>query len=357
MNKLDLDYQELVRDILENGTKKSDRTGTGTLSVFSREIRHKMSTGFPLLTTKKMYLKGAIIELLWFLKGETNIKWLLENDCNIWNGDSYKNYKKVSEENNITPLDEKSFIESIKKNMGWDLGPIYGAQWRSWNKLEIAAESDECQSQEFGKAVYVKRTKIDQIANLINDLNNNPDSRRLMVNAWNVGELDKMVLPPCHYGFQLYSKELTNGERNNHKISQQARLSPDGGLPFLTHFNDEQLDIMNVPKRAISLKFTMRSVDVPLGLPFNLASYGLLLEIIAKKVNMIPDELIASLGDTHIYLNQIDGIKEQLIREPFKLSNIKISDKQINDISEYGVEDFEITNYKSHPSIKIPLSN
>jgi len=352
MNKLDLDYQELVRDILENGTKKSDRTGTGTLSVFSREIRHKMSTGFPLLTTKKMYLKGAIIELLWFLKGETNIKWLLENDCNIWNGDSYKNYKKVSEENNITPLDEKAFIESIKKNMGWDLGPIYGAQWRGWDKLEIMAQSDECQSQEYGKAVYVKRTKIDQIANLINDLNNNPDSRRLMVNAWNVGELDKMVLPPCHYGFQVYTRELSYGER-----CEIVGAVPQIKYPALAEPQIRKMDEMDIPKRAISLKFTMRSADVPLGLPFNLASYGLLLEIIAKKVNMIPDELIASLGDTHIYLNQIEGIKEQLIREPFKLPKIKIFDRHINDISEYSSEDFEIIDYKSHPSIKIPLSN
>jgi len=351
MNKLDLDYQELVRDILNNGAKKSDRTGTGTLSVFSREIRHKMSTGFPLLTTKKMYLKGAIIELIWFLKGETNIKWLLENDCNIWNGDSYKHYKKVSAENNITPLDEKDFIESIKKNMGWDLGPIYGAQWRGWDKLDIITESEECRSEEYGKAVYVKRTKIDQIDNLINDLNNNPDSRRIMVNAWNVGELDKMVLPPCHYGFQVYTRELSLGER--------ITVARENGA-YGEYDSDGWETVLNgtlIPKRAISLKFTMRSTDVPLGLPFNLASYGLLLEIIAKKVNMVTDELIASLGDTHVYLNQIDGIKEQLTREPFKLPKIKISDKQVNDISEYGVEDFEVINYKSHPSIKIPLSN
>jgi thymidylate synthase len=285
MNKLDKQYTDLLQTILDYGVEKKDRTGTGTKSIFGYTIRHKMSDGFPLLTTKKLHWKSIVVELLWFLRGDTNIKYLHDNGCHIWDGDYEKSGRTDGE-----------------------LGPIYGKQWRSWEGLN---------------------SNTDQIKNLINDLKTNPDSRRLMVNAWNVGELDQMVLPPCHNLFQMYSVEKEG-------------------------------------KRHLSIMVNIRSNDAPLGLPFNIASYGLLLEIIAKSTNMTPDELIINIGDAHIYLNQIEGIKEQLTREPYPLPTLKINSGnenwyllEVDEIINSFDPDltFKVENYQSHPSIKLPLSN
>ena len=204
MNNIDIQYQDLLKDILTNGTEKSDRTGTGTISIFGRQIRHKMSEGFPLLTTKKMAVKSMMTELKWFLKGGTNIKYLVENGCNIWNGDAYKRYK---EDKLGLAMSMEAFIENIKTNDGFartwgELGPIYGLQWRDWyagGHQEFIADT----------LINMEYSSVDQISELIKTLKNNPDSRRMMVNAWNVGELDQMVLPPCHYGFQIYTRELS----------------------------------------------------------------------------------------------------------------------------------------------------
>jgi thymidylate synthase len=319
MNNIDKQYQDLLQDILDNGITKQDRTGTGTTSVFGRQIRHKMSEGFPLLTTKKMAWKTMVTELLWFLRGDTNIKFLVDNGCSIWNGDAFKNYiSKTNEYKGDWPDTMEEFIERIKtdnefaKKWG-ELGPIYGKQWRSWDdKLN---DRDD---------IY-----IDQIAGLINDLKTNPDSRRLMVSTWNVGKLDQMVLPPCHFSFQCYSHEKEG-------------------------------------KRYLSLAWTQRSVDTFLGLPFNIASYGLLLEIIAKAVNMVPDELIGNLGDVHLYNNHIEQAKEQIGREPFELPTLKINSGnenwhllEIDEIINTFDTDvtFKVENYQSHPTIKAPLSN
>jgi len=368
MNKLDQDYLALCQDILDNGTKKQTRNGD-TLSVFGRQIRHSMKDGFPLLTTKKMYWKGVVTELLWFLRGDTNIKFLVDNDCHIWDGDVYKRYimlpKKLSEvvsngeKFNGRNLTKEEFINKIKtddefaKKFG-ELGPIYGKQWRR-------------------VMVPYNMMVIDQIANLIHDLKTNPDSRRLIVNSWNVGELDQMVLPPCHYGFQVYTRELSLDE----KIDLLPEKKGWDDLDTLTF--KEKLE--KGPQRAISLMFNMRSNDVPLGLPFNIASYGLLLEIIAKMVNMVPDELIGNLGDCHIYTNQIEGIKEQLTREPYPLPKLNINTEwwptESGECGEGPInaqavldgfsredfckclmeEDIQLANYKSHPAIRMPLSN
>ena len=364
MNKLDKDYQALLQDILDNGIKKETRNG-GTISVFGRQIRHKMSEGeFPLLTTKKMYFKGIVTELLWFLRGGTNIKYLVDNDCNIWTGDAYKNY--LIEDAKILPnmskekmtelgyrLTKEEFINKIKtddefaKKWG-ELGPIYGKQWRSWNNYkgdEIAPNGFEMWNE-----------PIDQIANLINDLKTNPDSRRLMVSAWNVGELDQMVLPPCHYGFQVYTRELSLEERL--KLVKNSVMSFED-LSMATY--DEFFERNNIPTRAISLMWNQRSVDFGLGAPFNIASYGLLLGIIAKEVNMVPDELIGNLGDVHLYLDHVEPIKEQLNREPYPLPTLKIEPevkwKEGDCLPTYSIGDFTLENYQSHPSIKMPLSN
>ena len=350
-NRLDLQYQDLLQTILDYGVEKKDRTGTGTKSIFGYTIRHKMSDGFPLLTTKKVAFKTMVTELLWFLKGDTNIKFLLENGCRIWTGDALKNYNKNFKEywnGKYGELSEKEFEKRILEDdefaKKWgELGPIYGKQWRSWGRknvtnydLKDVKGSDQYKVVEaikngedvtkYGVKIEYQNNSIDQIQNLINDLKTNPDSRRLMVSSWNVGELDQMVLPPCHYGFQVYTRE-ENGER------------------------------------YISLMWNQRSVDTFLGLPFNIASYGLLLEMIAKEVNMVPDELIGNLGDTHLYLNHIEQAKEQIKREPKELPILKMSSGHNfraalkgND-DEIDLNDFILIGYNPHPAIKAPLSN
>ena len=414
MNKLDLDYQNLLRDILENGTKKETRNG-GTISVFGRQLRHDFRDGFPLLTTKRMAFKAIVTELLWFLRGDTNIKYLVDNNCHIWDGDAYKNFEKryykeifnyeTGSHNRLMSLDE--FILNIKTNdefaNKWgDLGPIYGKQWRSWEgviKKQLTSISYE-----------MNWGSLDQITNLINDLKANPDSRRLMVNAWNVGELDQMVLPPCHYGFQVYTRELS--------LEERKQIFDDRGYvcdlwPFNGDWHGEY-DGFGIPSRAISLMWNQRSVDTFLGLPFNIASYGLLLEIIAKAVNMIPDELIGNLGDVHLYSNHVEQAKEQIgrdysvgerleflsekkpdfnpetafgitkhidsychyviddysiprrTREPYPLPKLNINSGNENwhllDIDDIinsldNELTFKLENYQSHPKISAPLSN
>jgi thymidylate synthase len=332
MNNIDRQYKELLDHILHFGVDKADRTGTGTKSIFGWQIRHNMKEGFPLLTTKKMAWKSIVTELLWFLRGDTNIRYLVDNGCHIWDGDAYERFTDEGGE-----LTKEEFINKIKTDERWekawgDLGPIYGKQWRDWEPPETYSYG--C---------------IDQIANLINELKTNPDSRRMMVNAWNVGELNQMVLPPCHYGFQVYTRELSESERFNWY-----------GQPHHDHI-EQEMDQNNVPKRAISLMWNQRSVDTFLGLPFNIASYGLLLEIIAKEVNMIPDELIGNLGDTHLYLNHIEQAKEQITRAPYELPKLNIKlhfNNEPSFVPEYWlVDDFIIENYQSHPAIKAPLSN
>ena len=356
MNTLDKQYQELLKTILTHGVVKEDRTGTGTKSIFGYTIRHNMSEGFPLLTTKKMAWKTMVTELLWFLRGYTNIKFLVDNECHIWDGDCYQSYLKEYEKGNkvgivnysdplqYLPYTKDQFINKIKtddefaKKWG-ELGPIYGKQWRNW---VYDKDMD-----------YGTEESVDQIQNLISDLKTNPDSRRLMVSAWNVGELDQMVLPPCHYGFQVYTRELSEGERG-------LLLQPYGLDPLTKEGRDRVWKENNLPTRAISLMYNARSQDVPLGTPFNLASYGLLLMILAKEVNMVPDELVTNMGDCHIYLNQIDGVKEQLTREPFELPTLSMDYREgeyDKELKGFVPDDFVLFNYQSHPSIKMPLSN
>jgi thymidylate synthase len=346
MNNLDKSYQALLQDILDNGVTKKDRTGTGTISVFGRQIRHKMSEGFPLLTTKKMAWKQIVTELLWFLRGDTNIRYLVDNNCHIWDGDAYKRY--INSDGVRWPKSKEDFIECIKTDdefaEKWgELGPVYGRQWRNWDAIFDAG--------------------VDQIAALIYNLKTNPDSRRMMVNAWNVGEVSLMVLPPCHYGFQVYTRELSLEERRELVTQEMFNQIYNGGGPnTLSHSEIDQWDI---PTRSISLMWNQRSVDTFLGLPFNIASYGLLLEIIAKEVNMVPDELIGNLGDVHLYNNHIEQAELQLTRESFKLPKLIINDEFWNHehqtidgwINDMEIGDFTLNEYQSHPTIKAPLSN
>ena len=297
---IDERYQELLQTILDFGKDKKDRTGTGTKSIFGYTIRWDMTQGFPLLTTKRMPMKTIATELRWFLKGDTNIKFLHDNNCHIWDGD----YKKSGRTDG-------------------ELGPIYGKQWRDWN----------------GE---------DQIKNLINELKIDPDSRRLMVSAWNVGELDKMTLPPCHYGFQIYTKELSFHERWALYSDTPYDGNGLGMINTLDFMDDEE-----IPTRSISLMWNQRSVDTFLGLPFNIASYALLLKIIAHEVNMVPDQLIGNLGDVHLYKNHIEQAKEQIERDPIMLPELNIVASDITN----GEFAYELLDYESHKSIKAPLSN
>jgi thymidylate synthase len=358
MNNLDKKYTDLLQDILDNGTRKMDRTGTGTISVFGRQIRHNMKDGFPTITTKKMAFKTMVTELLWFLRGSSDIRFLWENNCKIWDGDWEKNYK--------TTCSEPYTIEEVKQKVKdgnhhfndsmFDMGLIYGKQWRSWRgKNGMIGEKDE------DGVRVINWEKIDQIANLINDLKTNPDSRRILVSAWNPADLPNQVLPPCHYGFQVYTRELSMEER-----VQYLFYKTDLSKIYLIQPTEEQLNKENIPNRAISLMWNQRSCDFPLGIPMNISSYALLLTIIAKEVNMVPDELIGNLGDCHIYLNQIDGVKEQLTREPYPLPTLKHMKtdefykslgKDLSLLSHLTVDDFVLENYQSHPKIYFPLSN
>lgn len=260
-------YLNLLEDILENGTAKEDRTGTGTISVFGRQLRFDLSESFPLVTTKKLHIKSIVHELLWFLSGSTNINYLRENGVRIWN-------EWADEEGN--------------------LGRVYGAQWRTW----LGPDGET----------------VDQITNVIEQIRNNPDSRRHLVSAWNPAEVDEMALPPCHYAFQFY---VANGK--------------------------------------LSCMFQMRSVDTFLGLPFNIASYALLTHMVAQQCDLDVGELIWTGGDVHIYSNHIEQVKLQLTREPYPLPKLIIKRKP-ESIFDYKFEDFEFADYKHHPTIKAPIA-
>jgi thymidylate synthase len=375
MNKLDQQYQTLLQTILDFGVEKKDRTGTGTKSIFGYTIRHNMKDGFPAITTKKLAFKTMVTELLWFLRGETNIKYLVDNNCHIWDGDAYKNYVNKTKfpggdtvpkiefmYPDSTILTQEEFINKIKTddefaNKWGELGKIYGKQWRSWAINLIDPNTMEL------------LPPIDQIANLISELKTNPDSRRLMVNAWNVGELNQMVLPPCHYGFQVYTRELHTKERWEWYSKHGGPNGEVKLIAMMVYENEEDNSHIhswlktwapNVPTRAISLMWNQRSVDTLLGLPFNIASYGLLLEIIAKEVNMVPDELIGNLGDVHLYLNHIEQAKEQISRTPYNLPKLGVDyreDEYDKNLKDFVPDDFYLIDYQSHPAIKAPLSN
>ena len=260
-------YLDLMKHILDNGVRKKDRTGTGTLSLFGYQMRFDLDEGFPLLTTKRLHMRSIIYELLWFLKGDTNVKYLQDHGVKIWNEWA---------------------------DQSGDLGPVYGAQWRSWRAADA-------------------RT-IDQIADLIEQIKTNPDSRRLIVSAWNVAEIDRMALPPCHALFQFY-----------------------------------------VAGGKLSCQLYQRSGDVFLGVPFNIASYALLTLMIAQVCDLRPGEFIHTLGDAHLYLNHVEQAKLQLAREPMKLPHMKIN-PEVKLIFEFDYEDFELVGYESYPHIKAEVA-
>ena len=260
-------YLDLLQHILENGVQKGDRTGTGTLSVFGYQTRYDLGEGFPLLTTKKLHLKSIIYELLWILDGDTNVKYLQDHNVRIWNEWAGEN---------------------------GELGPVYGAQWRSWQTVEGGL--------------------VDQISQVIEQIRTNPDSRRLIVNAWNVGEIDKMALPPCHLLFQFY---VSNGR--------------------------------------LSCQLYQRSADVFLGVPFNIASYSLLTIMFAQVCGLAPGEFVHTFGDVHLYLNHVEQARLQLDRQPYPLPKMMIN-PEVDSIFDFRYEDIELVNYTAHPHIRAEVS-
>ena len=343
-NTLDEKYLGLVKDTLEHGSVKHTRAGD-TRSVFGRQLRIDLKEGFPLLTTKKMFYRGMIHELLWFLKGDTNIKYLVDNNVHIWDDDAYRYFLELisKDPNHNRYLTKDEFMEKVKNSNEtiWvidptntrlinyipyrygDLGPVYGKQWRNWDG------------------------KVDQIKTVIEKLRNNPDDRRLLVSAWNAGRLAEMALPPCHYAFQFYTRLLT--------LEERIAIAEKRGTKV--YENIELLDEWHIPTRGLSCMFNMRSCDCGLGVPINIASYALLTHMIAQCVNMEPDELIFNGGDFHIYENHIEALTEQLSRNPkrYSLPKLELSPEK-KEIDEFTFEDIKIVGYESYPTIKMPLS-
>jgi thymidylate synthase len=451
-------YLDLLKHIRENGTLKEDRTGTGTLSVFGYQMRFNLAAGFPLITTKKIHLKSIIHELIWFLKGETNIRYLKEHGVSIWDEwvdpdtavyedltlferMNTKRAKDIREyidnmvedfglvfdnfdPDNCVSID-KDCIESLSdlldihdvprsKMVAGELGPVYGKQWRSWKGKAVAMSRDEIMDAfvEYDKAevvmldtvsvdrmenmkmrmdnyyqinsatvdgvdsVYIDYTTdqslanayrdffrkepvrhetIDQISNLIEMLKTNPDSRRLIVSAWNPAEVDKMALPPCHSFFQFYTEPLSNYERKKELDKILDNRTEPRYWNQDTETFEEYMDSMGVPARKLSCQLYQRSGDAGLGIPFNIASYALLMMMVAQVVDMVPGEFIHTLGDAHIYTNHLEQIDLQLTREPLPLPTMKLN-PNVKDIFAFTYEDFELVGYEAHPHIPMPVA-
>ena len=293
-------YLELIATIRDNGVIRGDRTGTGTKGIFGYQMRFNLAEGFPLLTTKRIFLKGVIHELLWFLRGDTNIKYLVDNGVHIWNSDAFRYYNELCVKHGVLPVDLDTFLAAagvespIEGYRFGDLNHVYGYQWRSWPTTT--------------------GDTIDQIERVINTLKTNPTSRRMIVSAWNVADVEDMALPPCHTMFQFF-----------------------------------------VADGKLSCQLYQRSADCFLGVPFNIASYALLTMMIAKECGFELGEFIHTLGDAHLYLNHLEQVDEQLSREPRTLPRM-ILNPEVSSIFDYTYEDFTLEGYDPHPTIKAPLS-
>ena len=295
-------YLDLLKKIKEDGIVKSDRTGTGTRSIFGYQMRFDLSEGFPLLTTKRVFLKGVIHELLWFLAGDTNIKYLVDNGVHIWDNDAYRFYKELCAKQGVEPISMEEFLVASQQQTpspidGYaygNLNHVYGYQWRSWGKSDGSA--------------------IDQVKQVIDTIKNNPDSRRMIVSAWNVADVEDMALPPCHVLFQFY-----------------------------------------VADGKLSCQLYQRSADTFLGVPFNIASYALLTMMIAQECGLQAGEFVHTLGDTHLYLNHMEQVDEQLSRSPRTLPTMRLN-PDVKSVFDFKYEDFTLEGYDPHPTIKAPMS-
>lgn len=336
-----LEYHKILNRILEEGKTKENRTGIDTVSIFSHTLELDMDQGFPLITTKKMFTKGVIGELLWFLRGSKDIRELWENNITIWDGNWYDQYSKSCS----SPYTLEEIKEKVKNgghafhDTMFSLGPIYGKQWVDWT----ANDYSEMRIHTYG---------INQIQEAVDKLNNRPDDRRIMVTAWNPGEIERMALPPCHWAFELYTDEMTESERIESWCKSLGKSTHHG-----EDMSHSKLDALKYPRRVLSLKWHQRSVDTFLGLPFNIASYAFLLHMFAQQANMIPGKLIGDLTNVHLYVNHIDYAKEQLSRDPFKYFSPKLELTKADSIFDYSIEDFKILEYEFYPNWKgIPMA-
>jgi len=293
-------YLDLLRRILDDGVVRGDRTGTGTRGVFGHQMRFDLSEGFPLLTTKKVFLKGVIHELLWFLRGDTNIGYLVRNGVHIWDNDAYRYYNELCVRHGVLPVDRETFLAAAGEESpveGYrfgDLNRVYGCQWRSWSRPDGGT--------------------VDQIARAVDTIRRNPESRRILVSAWNVAEVDEMALPPCHVLFQFY-----------------------------------------VAEGRLSCQLYQRSADTFLGVPFNIASYALLTLMMAQVCGLAPGDFVHTLGDAHLYLNHLEQAAEQLSRTPRQLPRMRLN-PAVRSIFDFRYEDFTLEGYDPWPAIKAPMS-
>lgn len=335
-NHVDRQYKELLRRIDEHGHESSDRTGTGTQKVFGHQMTFRLQTGFPLLTTKRVWFEGIAKELMWFLSGSTNVADLIREGVSIWTPNALKSY--LDNATDAAVSSEEDYEALIRehpsdKPPASDLGPIYGKQWRAWEDKD--------------------GNEIDQIQRLIDGLVESPDSRRHMVSAWNVGEIPDMELPPCHYGFQCFTRELTTSERLRIAAERgQITNWKLAGMPQLREMYGPELDAIGIPTRALSLRWTQRSVDVFLGLPFNIASYALLTHLLAHQTGMYPEKLIFQGGDCHVYDNHVEQVQTQMNRTgSSELPKLYLYSEPPADVADYDVEDFVVADYDPHGSL------
>jgi thymidylate synthase len=368
-NNTDVAYQQLIDKIFTEGKLRGDRTGTGTWSIFSHSLEIDMSDGFPLLTTKKMFTKGIIHELLWFLNGDTNIRYLVKNGVNIWTPDAYREYKKYAEAeeepNYFLHVDDpmgnctrimnmEEFKHAIINDSKFaekfgELGPIYGKQWVSWGEIYKKPSG-----WNHGAPTHFKSVGHNQIQKALDLLKHNPESRRIIVSAWNVEDLPEMALPPCHWAFELYTEELTPRERMNISTNYGNTNNIEANWDVSEDLINHMCDKWDVPTRRLHLKWHQRSVDVGLGLPFNIASYAFLLHMFAQQVNMVPGTLVGDLTNVHIYKNHINALKEQISRDPLLLPKLEL--KKAENIFSYQFSDFNILDYKSHDKLPMNIS-
>ena len=378
-------YLDLLKDVRDNGRFRADRTGVGAYGVFGRQLRFDLSEGFPLLTTKKLFTRGIIAELLWFLAGDTKEKTLRDQKVGIWkewapkgpelnvydrlqwlNESSPEAYMAAVRTENTQRIEGESDEDFRNRDIAadiahyapildaagapthaecdGDLGRIYGAQWRKWRYAAPYGRDPGGRAFEDAQGMAYAIEELDQISNLIRDLKTNPNSRRHIVTAWNPGELDQMALPPCHCLFQFYTEELTLEERQDYLgVVHRRKATP------------EALDVLEMPRYRLSCQLYQRSCDIFLGVPFNIASYSLLTMMVAQCVNMVPGDFVHTYGDLHIYANHFDQVNEQLARTPRWLPTMKIN-PEVQDIFSFKVEDFTLRDYSPHAAIKAEVA-
>ena len=368
MNKVDTEYFRIVNDILANGKVKKNRTGIDTIGIFGAQAKYNVDlNAFPILTTKKVHFPAIVHELLWFISGDTNIKYLVDNNVRIWNEWCYKRYKDTFGINHTDlckqpncgpsePSSQDEFIQKIKEDVElakkWgELGEgTYGGMWRAFPYYKIVNKDDPADYYNSNIDQGLNIDTVDQLQKVIEKLKFYPDDRRMIVSAWHPHWVDHCALPPCHCLFQFHTEELTWHERL--EIAQKKDSKNEN---MYYKYSDEDFDRADIPKRRLNCLLYQRSVDTALGKPFNIASYALLTAMIAQTVNMVPGMFTHSMGDLHLYIPHLDGIKEQLKREPKQLPKVWLN-PEVKSLFDFKYDDIKLIGYESHPAIKFDVA-